>query len=103
MNPPVRDETDSASQNILASLLSKIARAGATPIIVIPPRIRQSYFYPAPPIARYFPVFDMCDPSKYPELYREELHVNRSHFNERGAEIFTQLMAEEFVNAVRKP
>jgi hypothetical protein len=102
VNPPVRDEADSASQSILASLLMKIVKAGAMPVIVIPPRIRQYYFYPSPALARRFPIIDLCDPVKYPVLYREETRVDRSHFNKEGAEIFTRLMAETFDNRVRK-
>ena len=102
MKPPVRDEADPASQSILASLLAKIVKAGATPVIVIPPRIRESYFFPSPDMARRFPIIDLCNPAKYPGLYQEENHVDRSHLNEKGAEIFTRLLAESFLEVIGK-
>jgi len=102
LNPPERDEADSASQGILASLLAKIVRAGAIPVIVIPPRIRQVYFYPEPALARQFPVIDLCSPTTYPELYREEFHVDRSHLNEKGAQLFTRALAGAFLESVQK-
>jgi hypothetical protein len=102
-DPPSRDDTDAAAQIALARLLEKIAKAGATPVIVIPPRLRKSYFYPAPDLARRFPVIDLCDPAGFPDLYREDLRVDLSHLNEAGAEIFTRVMSEQFVGAIRKP
>jgi hypothetical protein len=95
--PPSKDIADAGSQDVLACLLGKIVRAGAQPIIVIPPRSRESYYYPRPDIAARFPVIDLCDPARYPDLYREDLRVNLSHFNAAGAEVFTHILAEQFV------
>jgi len=101
-NPPARDEADSASQSILASLLAKIVKTGAMPVIVIPPRIRHYYLYPAPDIAARFPTIDLCDPVRYPELYREDLHVDGTHLNREGAVVFTRELAGAFLDAARK-
>jgi hypothetical protein len=103
VTPPSRDATDDGSQMALASLLEKIVRSGARPVILIPPRARESYFYPAPQLARRFPVIDLCNPAKFPDLYREDLRVDLSHLNEAGAEIFTRLTAEQFIETIHRP
>jgi hypothetical protein len=43
------------------------------------------------------PVFDFHDVEEYPELFRPEERYDADHFNVRGAETFTRLLAEEFV------
>ena len=102
MEPPAKQFDDRTSQNILASYLERIVRSGVTPIIVIPPRIRQYYFYPRKDIARQFPIIDFCDPQRFPELYKESVRVDGSHLNEAGAEIFTRLLANEFSAILHK-
>jgi hypothetical protein len=102
-DPPSRDATDAAGQKALTSLLGKIVGAGAKPVIIIPPRLRKSYFYPAPELARRFPIINLCEPARFPDLYREDLRVDLSHLNGAGAEIFTRVTAEQFIEAIRKP
>lgn len=103
LDPPRKDESDRTSQKILAAFLNKIVQAGATPVIVIPPRTRQSYYYPGSEIAARFPIIELCDPARFPELYQEEFRVDRSHFDKDGARIFTRMMAEQFIAATRHP
>ena len=102
MEPPTRQMDDRTSQNILASYLRRIVKAGATPVIVIPPRVRQFYFYPRDDIARQFPIIDFCDPRRFPELYEERVRVDGSHLNEEGARMFTRLLAREFSAILKK-
>ncbi len=96
-SPPKPQQADRASQAALAKLLTKITRAGAVPIIVIPPRARANYFIPSPENAsRAAAVIDLCDPRRHPELYDLENRIDLSHLNLQGAEIFTRLLAERF-------
>ena len=41
------------------------------------------------------------DTKKYPELYREEHYFDRGHLNQKGAVIFSRLLAEELVETLR--
>ena len=96
-NPPVKDEADPARQSVLAGMLSKIAAAGATPVILLPPRVRQRYYYPNPALAARYPVVDLCVPARFPDLYREDLRIDGSHLNAEGAEVFTRILVEQFL------
>jgi hypothetical protein len=95
--PPMKDEGGAASQSVLAGLLSKIAAAGATPVILLPPRVRRTYYYPAPALAARYPVIDLCIPARFPDLYREDLRIDGSHMNAAGAEVFTRILVEQFL------
>jgi len=38
---------------------------------------------------------ELCDPAKYPTLYNSEYYWDASHFNSKGARIYTRLLGEE--------
>jgi len=95
--PPKKDPGDAGTTSSLSAKLKKITAAGATPVWVIPARVRQYYFYPERTLAERAPIIDLCDPHLYPDLYREELHVDTSHLNATGARIFTRILAERFL------
>jgi hypothetical protein len=97
-SPPVREDRDPATQKALDTMVSRIRRSGATPVLIIPPNAgRGSYFYPSPQSAGRIMIFDFCDPRKYPELYELKNRLGGAHLNTAGAEIFTRLLAQRFV------
>jgi len=97
VSPPKRDLADDASQEILAAFLERCTAAGVTPIIVIPPRAREFYFYPRADLAERYAAINFCDPRTYPDLYREDLRVDASHLTEDGAKVFTKELAGKFL------
>jgi hypothetical protein len=105
VKPPMRDVGAAAGQSVLAGTLSKIVAAGATPVILLPPRVRRTYYYPGPALAARYPVIDLCIPARFPDLYREDLRIDGSHLNPEGAELFTRILAEQFLSVpgVRRP
>ncbi|HEY3899197.1 MAG TPA: hypothetical protein VGM54_11320 [Chthoniobacter sp.] len=99
-SPPVRESADPISRQALASIVAKIRRAGATPVLVVPPTARGTYFAPAPKTSPGLIVLDFGQPQKYPELYDTKYRVDPSHLNAAGAVIFSHLLAAEFLKAV---
>lgn len=95
--PPRKDEAGQGSQDDLAVTLEKVEAAGAMPVLIIPPRTRQYYFYPQRALADRYPIVDTCDPIRYPELYQYDLRIDGSHLNRSGAEIFTRIVAARFL------
>ncbi len=98
--PPVREAGDRVTQKALDLMIAKIQRAGATPILIVPPTARGTYFAPDPAQARNLVILNFCDPPKYPELYLTKYRVDPSHLNAAGAEIFSHLLAQRFIEAV---
>jgi hypothetical protein len=100
---PAKQSGDAVSRAALRELIDKITAAGATPILVIPPRTRESYFRPSHEDFPNVTVFDFCDPEKYPDLYKIDLRIDTSHLTAAGAEVFTRLLARRFAEMARKP
>ena len=100
-NPPEPSEADRVSQAVLGEAIAQILRAGAAPILIMPPRTRVFYFVPSAENTRHAAVVDLCRPAKFPELYDPRYRVDTSHFNVAGAEIFTRLVAARFLEIAR--
>jgi hypothetical protein len=99
--PPVRDDQDPATQAAFDRMVASIRRAGATPILLVPPNAgRSSYFYPTPQRAQHLTILDFCNPQKYPELYKLKNRLDPAHLNPAGAEIFTRELARQFAAAI---
>ena len=94
---PKPKKADRVSQAVLGEEIAKIIRAGAVPVLVIPPRTRVSYFTPSAENARRVAVINLCDPVKYPELYEARNRIDTSHLNAAGAEVFTRIVAARFL------
>lgn len=99
---PKPDEADRVSQAVLGEAIAKITRAGAVPVLVIPPRVRVWYFVPSGENARHAAVINLCDPAAYPQLYAPEYRIDSSHLNAAGAEILTRIVADRFVEIARQ-
>jgi hypothetical protein len=101
--PASRDPRDSATQLALDRIVARIRQAGATPVLVIPPNAtRGSYFYPSPQSAAQLIILDFWSAQKYPELYDLQYRVDTSHLTPAGAEIFTRLLAERFLETTKQ-
>ena len=84
----------------LRRLLEKIARAGATPVLLVPPRTAATRFEPPPDIRQSCIVLDFSDPREYPELFALENRLDGEHLNAAGALVFSRLVAEHFAAAL---
>ena len=80
----------------LHRLLEKIARAGAAPVLLIPPTTGPSRFEPPPDIRQSCIVLDFSDPREFPELFAPENRLDSEHLSAAGAPVFTRLVAERF-------
>lgn len=90
---PMRyDRGDPVSRAELEEKRRLIARAGARMILVVPPDPIRSHFLPADESA-YGEVLDFSDPNEFPELYDPTDRRDSGHFNVRGAEIYTRIIA----------
>ena len=98
---PKADEADRVSQAVLGEAIAQIIRAGARPVLIIPPRTRLHYFVPSAENARLAAVVDLCNPVKFPELYEAKHRVDTSHLNAAGAEVFTRIVADRFLEIAR--
>jgi len=98
--PAERDYADPASQQALERMLGKIEQAGARPVLLIAPTPARRNFHPNGPRGRNALLLDFSDPRKYPALFESRHRLDADHLNVAGAEIFTQLVAEEWAAAV---
>ena len=101
-NLPKPDEADRVSQAVLGEAIAQIERAGAVPILVMPPRMRVWYFVPSAENARHAAVINLCDPATYPQLYAPEYRIDTSHLNAAGAEVLTRIVADRFLEIAQR-
>lgn len=85
-----------AGAEALRRLLEKIARAGAAPVLLIPPTVGPSRFEPPPDLRRSCIVLDFSDPREFPELFAPENRLDSEHLSAAGAPVFSRLVAERF-------
>ena len=96
-NPAVKDRGDSFSQSALERMLAAIAKAGAKPVLIVPPTTAGRNFYPSPERELELAVLDFSDVRQYPELFTPEHRMDLGHLNTAGAKIFTEILARQFV------
>lgn len=79
----------------------QIRSAGATPIFLVAPIFPQlpSRFSGPPPGL----LLAYNKPSLYPDFYRSDARIDAHHLSPAGAERFTRLIAEDFLNNTRQP
>jgi hypothetical protein len=86
------------AQANLDHMLSLIRAAGAKPVLFHAPVPAEIVYMPD--AASQAPVLDFCDFKKYPELFKVENRQEHAHLNAKGAEIFSKVIAEEWVKAI---
>ncbi|HIK11709.1 MAG TPA: hypothetical protein IGS52_15855 [Oscillatoriaceae cyanobacterium M33_DOE_052] len=83
--------------DIIQKLVKAVTDAGATPIFFIHPVLKQEAHLIEAHQKGYIPIlFPFNQPDKFPNLYEPENRYDWYHLNHKGAEEFTQLLADEF-------
>jgi hypothetical protein len=98
------DPGDSISLEALQSKLAKLAKAGVTPIMVIPPTVAPQRYYPFQLAAQAQSpaILDFSDPRKYPEFFTPDHRLDGTHLNYEGAQLYTEDIVRKFVEIVKK-
>ena len=99
--PSRKDSHDELSHEALEILLAKVARAGARPILIVPPTPTKKHYFPPPAREPHLTIFDFSDVREYPELFKTENRQDIEHLNAAGAEVFSRILAQRFVEHVR--
>ena len=99
--PAAHDLAEPISQGALEAMIAKVERLGATPVLIVPPTTGKKTFYPQPERARKTIVLDFNDPVRFPELYENRHRLDTDHLNTAGAEVFTRLLVEQWIAAVK--
>lgn len=100
--PAEKDLGDPVSQAALEDMLAKIEKLGATPVLIVPPTTNKRNFYPLPEREAKTLVLDFCDLNQYPELFEDRHRLDTDHVNTPGAEVFTRILAERWLEAQAK-
>lgn len=98
--PQIAKPGNPAGATALRRMLDKVARAGATPVLVIPPTTSPTRFEPPADIQQSCIVLDFSDPRKYPELFAPVNRLDSTHLSAAGAPVYSRLVAERFAAAL---
>ncbi len=85
----------------MEEIVAEVRAAGAEPIFVIAPTLNERENLLTIPGGA--PLIPLNDPQKYPVLYDPDLHYDGWHLNERGAHVFTRILAEQFAAKTAPP
>lgn len=102
-SPARKDPHDAVSHEALALMLAKVVRAGARPILFVPPVPSKKHYFPPRARERELTIFDFSDVREYPELFKMENRQDTEHLNAAGAEVFSRILAQRFVGQVVQP
>lgn len=86
------------AQANLDRMLALIRAAGAVPVLFHAPVPAEIVYMPD--AKSHAPVLDFCDFKRYPELFKVENRQEHAHLNPKGAQIFSRIIAEEWVKAI---
>lgn len=100
--PAGKERGDDVSQAALEEMLATITRAGATPVLVIPPTTFAQNFYPSEKRERELTILDFSDVRQNAELFLPEHRIDVDHVNTAGAELFSAALARRFVELVKQ-
>jgi hypothetical protein len=84
-----------AHEEDVLSIIALVRSVGAEPILYISPEVLPCRRYPSSETRVM--LFDFTDIAKYPELFRLENRIDRSHLDEAGAKLITEAFARRFV------
>jgi len=99
-SPPQRVRPGLASA--LREVIEEVRRAGAEPILVIPPstRVEEKLTEGLP---KGVTIWAFNNPAEFPRLYDPELLYDLGHLNENGSREFTSLLAKRMAELAQKP
>lgn len=99
---PRREVGDPASLAALETMIAKIEKLGATPVLVVPPTTNKRNFVPRPERERKTIVLDFCDLEKFPELYEARCRLDTDHLNTEGSQVFTRILVNAWAQEVKR-
>jgi hypothetical protein len=91
-----------ATEDAYRDLAEEVRKAGATPIFLVTPLAMQIKLAFRPQAGIASPIMSFNNATAYPQLYRNEMRMDRSHLNNVAAEEFTRLVAENFLQLRRE-
>ncbi|MEL6939289.1 MAG: hypothetical protein AAFO84_08870 [Cyanobacteria bacterium J06598_1] len=102
-DPTTEDAYLSANKKmLLARITQTIRAAGAEPIFVEPPSLHpENDFQAAKALGTIDTLLSYKKPSEFPQLYAPTQRHDADHLNETGAREFTQLLAQDFREAIK--
>lgn len=100
--PAGKERGDPVSQEVLERLVATVVKAGATPVLLVPPTTFDQNFFPTVERERELTILDYSDPRQYPELFAAEHRRDVDHVNTEGAKLFTRLIAQRFVELAKR-
>ena len=95
--PAGKERGDQVSQSALEQLLATITKAGATPVLVIPPTTFDLNFFPTEKREQELTILDFSNVQENAELFAPERRIDVDHVNTAGAELFSAALARRFV------
>ena len=100
--PSGKERGDPVSQLALERLLAAVGKSGATPVLIVPPTPTEQHFFPTVERERELTVLDFSDVRQYAALFAPEHRRDVEHINTVGAELFTQIIAQRFVELAKR-
>lgn len=79
----------------LQAAINAIRSVGAQPVLVLTPSVDRRENLTQLPAG--VPVWNFSTPDRAPELFAAELHYDGHHLNPQGATLFTQMLADRFI------
>ena len=99
--PARPNPADAASRDHLADMVALVEKAGATAVLVIPPTLSSSYFQPPPDLAARCLMLDFSDVEKFAALFAPEHRYDQEHVNVAGSKLYTEALAQRFLEEAR--
>jgi hypothetical protein len=96
------DPGDRASQAELARKAKRARQFGARLVVVAPPSMNAEVFRPDPAVGEDVIFLDFSDPAKYPALFAIENRRDSGHLNTKGSVLYSRMVAEHLVSALRE-
>jgi hypothetical protein len=100
-NPAVKDRADATCQAALHRVVGAITKAGAKPVLIVPPTTASRNFYPTEEEERQLTILDFSDVRENEKLFRPENRMDLGHVNTAGAVLFTEDLAHSFVRLAK--
>ncbi len=95
--PSVPDYGHPQDQELMLQKRRLIEAHGARMIVYLPPLAYRQRFTPDPKTMGDVAVLNFWDPVLYPEFYDPKLLADSGHFNNVGAELFTRVFVQRFL------
>ncbi|HEY3901854.1 MAG TPA: hypothetical protein VGM54_24790 [Chthoniobacter sp.] len=100
-NPATKDRADATCQAALMRTIGAITKAGAKPVLIVPPTVTSRNFYPTVDEEKQLTILDFSDVRQNEKLFRPENRMDVGHVNTAGAALFTEDLAHRFVQLAK--